>query len=987
MIKVDKRVNRVLLLGAAIVPFGAAVAEEGSRRIEEVIVTAERKEASIQDTSISITAFTDQFIDDFGIRNQEDLQNFVPATTIQPYDATVRGVGRNFRALGGDPGVATYMNGVYSEDLLTATAATFWDVQRIEVLRGPQGTLYGRNAVGGAINILYKEPTYDSEWAVKGIVGNFGTEEIYGMASGPLVDGVLAARLNFSLRDREGIIKDIGSNPDGAIDGLGTDNIALQLKWNPTDTIEVDLRQNQMNIDRSFGGANGAGLVVLNEESENYRNTTDLIPGYRRVDASQTSALANDFLVPGARTYTFTDPVSGAAVLAQHNRPGIDLADADGFQNAAASLDGFNQTSAASAAAYNACVFGGDISGSSVCAATNGLNREEFDQQGTQMTVAWDVTDDLQLKYIYGYNKLSYRRTTDDDNTGSLFIDRQFYVNHEADYSSHELQAFYDFTENFSITSGIFFYDATIDQRGDYYSAVGSEKFENPYNDATGLATAFFNPGGNTLVPSLHSARAACEASQAATCQRNYSVTASNAVLALTAGGRSDNLQITPWYGDDGTNPDLDVQNGPNTRGSDLLYHTQTIREAFAAYTQAVWDINDKFTLTVGIRYAEDDVTAEENLFRYTEVGTTFVKALFDATGDGTFPFFDTTPGVDGDSVLPFDLFTYNALNGAFETDAAGDIIFDANGQPTATARVVNGGIPAAVSVYRPFERTDEKFTGRVNLDWNIDDSSMMYFSVTTGYRSGGYNLVFFSTSPTYDPEELTAYEIGYKGQFANDTVQVFASTYFYDYKTIHTVATEISSIGGLSTSVLEAPGAEIYGIEAEVLWLASDNLTLGGNFSYTPSEYTEDLLSKDTAGFDKPDSLFPAANQFVNINGNQLLQVPELKYTGYATYRIPVESGNIDISGVYSWTDEVYYSPFQSELEKTEAYGRTDLRASWASNDGSWIVTGFVNNVFNDVAILQILRNDEAEFFRQSAGVTSPRLYGLEVTFQSGSL
>jgi len=987
MIKVDKRVNRVLLLGAAIVPFGAAVAEEGSRRIEEVIVTAERKEASIQDTSISITAFTDQFIDDFGIRNQEDLQNFVPATTIQPYDATVRGVGRNFRALGGDPGVATYMNGVYSEDLLTATAATFWDVQRIEVLRGPQGTLYGRNAVGGAINILYKEPTYDSEWAVKGIVGNFGTEEIYGMASGPLVDGVLAARLNFSLRDREGIIKDIGSNPDGAIDGLGTDNIALQLKWNPTDTIEVDLRQNQMNIDRSFGGANGAGLVVLNEESENYRNTTDLIPGYRRVDASQTSALANDFLVPGARTYTFTDPVSGAAVLAQHNRPGIDLADFDGFQNAAASLDGFNQTSAASAAAYNACVFGGDISGSSVCAATNGLNREEFDQQGTQMTVAWDVTDDLQLKYIYGYNKLSYRRTTDDDNTGSLFIDRQFYVNHEADYSSHELQAFYDFTENFSITSGIFFYDATIDQRGDFYSAVGSEKFENPYNDATGLATAFFNPGGNTLVPSLHSARAACEASQAATCQRNYSVTASNAVLALTAGGRSDNLQITPWYGDDGTNPDLDVQNGPNTRGSDLLYHTQTIREAFAAYTQAVWDINDKFTLTVGIRYAEDDVTAEENLFRYTEVGTTFVKALFDATGDGTFPFFDTTPGVDGDSVLPFDLFTYNALNGAFETDAAGDIIFDANGQPTATARVVNGGIPAAVSVYRPFERTDEKFTGRVNLDWNIDDSSMMYFSVTTGYRSGGYNLVFFSTSPTYDPEELTAYEIGYKGQFANDTVQVFASTYFYDYKTIHTVATEISSIGGLSTSVLEAPGAEIYGIEAEVLWLASDNLTLGGNFSYTPSEYTEDLLSKDTAGFDKPDSLFPAANQFVNINGNQLLQVPELKYTGYATYRIPVESGNIDISGVYSWTDEVYYSPFQSELEKTEAYGRTDLRASWASNDGSWIVTGFVNNVFNDVAILQILRNDESEFFRQSAGVTSPRLYGLEVTFQSGSL
>ncbi|MDP4640610.1 MAG: hypothetical protein NWS69_07560, partial [Pseudomonadales bacterium] len=244
-----------------------------------------------------------------------------------------------------------------------------------------------------------------------------------------------------------------------------------------------------------------------------------------------------------------------------------------------------------------------------------------------------------------------------------------------------------------------------------------------------------------------------------------------------------------------------------------------------------------------------------------------------------------------------------------------------------------------------------------------------------------------FSTTPTYDPEELTAYEIGYKAQFADDTIQLNASTYFYDYTTIHTVATEVSSIGGLSTSVLEAPGAEIYGLEGELLWLATDNLTLGGNFSYTPSEYTKDLFTKDTAGFDKPDSLFPGANQQVNIKGNQLLQVPEVKYTGYATYRIPVESGNIDLFGVYSWTDEVYYSPFQTEAEKTQAYGRTDVRASWTSNDGAWIVSGFVNNVFNDVAILQILRNDESEFFRQSAGVTSPRLYGIELTFQSAKL
>ena len=87
---------------ATLLPQAALAEEEGRRVVEEVIVTAERREASVQDTSISITAFTGEMLEDFGIRNQEDLQNFIPATTIQPYDATVRGVGRNFRALEGE---------------------------------------------------------------------------------------------------------------------------------------------------------------------------------------------------------------------------------------------------------------------------------------------------------------------------------------------------------------------------------------------------------------------------------------------------------------------------------------------------------------------------------------------------------------------------------------------------------------------------------------------------------------------------------------------------------------------------------------------------------------------------------------------------------------------------------------------------------------------------------------------------------------------
>ena len=115
------------------------IAEEDRRQLEEVVVTAERRESSVQDTAISITALDENMIEEFGLRNQEDLQNFIPATTIQPYDISIRGVGRVFRALGGDPGVATYFNGAYSEDLgIVSTEGGLYDIARIEVLRGPR---------------------------------------------------------------------------------------------------------------------------------------------------------------------------------------------------------------------------------------------------------------------------------------------------------------------------------------------------------------------------------------------------------------------------------------------------------------------------------------------------------------------------------------------------------------------------------------------------------------------------------------------------------------------------------------------------------------------------------------------------------------------------------------------------------------------------------------------------------------------------------
>lgn len=904
---------------------------KAKRQIEEVTVTAERRESSVQDTSISITAFTAQALDDFGIRNQSDLQNMVPATVIMPYDAAIRGVGRNFRNLGGDPGVATYIDNVYSEDLYTATIGSMWDIKRVEILRGPQGTLYGRNAVGGAMNFIYKEPTDVFEAAVKGIVGDYGTSDGYAAISGPLVAGKLDGRMTLSSRKHDGWVQEKGIGPD--LDSGDERNIALQLLWTPTDNISVKLRSNYAKVDRVMGGADGGGLVMFYGQSYGgaTRDYTHGAYGYRRVDPTQTNPLAHDFVDPSMQIFTFNDPTTGAAVQAQYLRSGID-AQQDFAGNLGVGLPNYGMGLTGDP---SQCVFRdySNIKGKDVCAQTNGLNNETFDQQGNQFQASWDVRDGLTIKYIYGLNNLMYRRDTDDDKDYNPNSDRQFYVNHEAEYQSHELQAFWDLSDKLTFTSGIFFYQATIDQRGDFFSAAGQPQF----TQADPFSVAIF--GANTMV-GLYTARA-----------RNPDLP--DCLVADCPGGLA--VATGAWEGDQGGGK-YDVYHGPDTVGTDLLYATETNRDAFAAYTQGVWDINDHFTLTVGLRYAEDKLAGEENLFRYTEA---YVPAA-------------ALAGVGITSLAALNIY-----RGALDPVTL---------QPTGNNFLLNAGIPLSLSVHRNMHRKDTKLTYRVNLDWQMTDNIMMYANVTTGYRAGGYNLVFFSRTPTYDPEKLVAYEIGYKGQHLDNTLQTNLSAYLYDYSSIHTFGAEPSATGGTTTSVLAAPGANIYGFEGEILYLATDRLTLGGNFSFTPSKYDKDFYLSDVTNPNIPASLFDVLKITTNLNGKQVLNVPRYKGSAYAQYTIPTAGGgSVELLANYSWISKVYDTPFQLAVDTAPAYQRLDLRATWTSADSRWVVAGYVNNVMDEIGIRQIEPTSEDEGFRRTGQVTEPRNMGVEFTYKMG--
>lgn len=179
------------LLAAALSPEALAQARGGgapaaSNVIEELVVTAEKREQNLQDVPVAVSAFTDNKRELVGINSIQDMTNFTPGLTYNSSTdrVSLRGVGRLTNVLSGDASVANYNDGIYETFAVQAGRSTLF-LDRVEVLRGPQGTLYGRNSIGGAINEISKRPTEQWYAEVRGTYENYDHHILEGAISGP----------------------------------------------------------------------------------------------------------------------------------------------------------------------------------------------------------------------------------------------------------------------------------------------------------------------------------------------------------------------------------------------------------------------------------------------------------------------------------------------------------------------------------------------------------------------------------------------------------------------------------------------------------------------------------------------------------------------------------------------------------------------------------------------------------------------------------
>ncbi len=243
------RKSVLLSSAAAVLGAGAPAALAQSGGVDQIVVTARKKEENLQNTPIAVTAFSQETLESRQVFNVNEIAQYVPNLQASSSAAgsgaassfSIRGIGQVDFITTTDPGVGTYLDGVYLARV-TGSALELADVERIEVLRGPQGTLFGRNTIGGAVSVITRKPSGEFGLRAQITGGSLGRVQGRAILDMPVIEDVLAAKFTAYGKVTDGYGEDL--EPAGGSGELGADDdIAgrAELLWTPASNAEFHL--------------------------------------------------------------------------------------------------------------------------------------------------------------------------------------------------------------------------------------------------------------------------------------------------------------------------------------------------------------------------------------------------------------------------------------------------------------------------------------------------------------------------------------------------------------------------------------------------------------------------------------------------------------------------------------------------------------------------------------------------------------------------
>jgi iron complex outermembrane receptor protein len=250
--KMNPLKHSVLALAVAGVIAPATV---NAQFLEEVVVTAQKREQNLQDVPIAISAVTEEMIIQTGVHTITDVIPMVPGLTGSDYGLAtntwaIRGISSNDWSIGSEPAVGVFFDDAYVGRNIFATGV-FFDLNRIEVVKGPQGTLFGRNSAAGAISLVSNKPTDETELELGVALGDEGQQR-YDVIGNLAVSDTFALRLSYQHNEWEGMWEEVNTGDDAYQE---SDTVRLTALWNPREDLEVVLRGNYTDADTNYTSA------------------------------------------------------------------------------------------------------------------------------------------------------------------------------------------------------------------------------------------------------------------------------------------------------------------------------------------------------------------------------------------------------------------------------------------------------------------------------------------------------------------------------------------------------------------------------------------------------------------------------------------------------------------------------------------------------------------------------------------------------------
>jgi outer membrane receptor protein involved in Fe transport len=1006
--------NKLVLLSSVSLAVSAmpAWAQDAQDAAEDdadvIVVTAQRQSETLQDVPIAVSAFNAEALERQQIENPSDLMLTLPNIvytkgSFTGSSFTIRGVGDLCVGASCDAATGIHING--SPTPSTRLFETeFFDLERVEVLRGPQGTLFGRNATSGVVNFITAKPKLGA-FAVnaEGEYGNYDSMKFKGMVNLPIGDTLALRAAGYYLK-RDGYT--LNTYTGNHVDNRDMYAVRGSLRWEPSPDTTVDLMayyfkedDQRLRIQKLMCHRDPTGVLgcLPDYRAFEYANAnatlTSTLPSVQLLRANGGAGLGAAFAPLGLVNLT------GPDVLAGQTNP----ADFRTIRTA------FDPTYKTSEQQYQATInhdFG------TISVELTGLYMK------TNIDSAVDSGQSVPNRAIYA-TALNTLQTYATSGIPGIPGSAAFFAPAAAALIPNGPTGVLCTSVPNAANTGVYGgsricgQDAITNDRSSIdgtrtytLEALISSKFDGPFNFL--LGGTYLNLKASGIHYNVDS----------------FGLDYAGAVLgALTALGRTLQGAATP----------------PSYLGPTIFdsFTPDYTLKSYGIFGEAYFEASDKLKLTLGVRYNNDkkNLGARNQLLNFlVPYGTTDVFASPFAAG------YDADPG--GTPACP----STNPVTGA---------------QSSTTA-----GAYGSVAGCEAFARSSAGFsavTGRAVLDYQITSDNLLYASYSRGYKSGGINPpLFLAGTSTFKPEYVNAFEIGSKNKFGNGELTLNASAFYYQYKGM-----QLSRIVN-RTAVNDNVDADIYGMEIEAIVRPIRALTINMGASYLKTKVTGDLFVQNprdpAAGRDDvvilkdlgaafncvvvPNTVgngagarqlvtlfngglglpgpvaFPTGSGVTatgahslcgtlaatianpsaglrglfgvgpapaplpfsvvnvgitqNIKGKQLPQAPNFKWNVGVQYEIPAGDITITPRADLIYVGDSYGNIFNGPINRIKGYSQINAQLQIDGPEKKWFVRGFVQNLADSDAMTGLAVQDQSQGLYTGTFTLEPRRYGI---------